>query len=610
MFSRKKEAETAHELRVAVQAGNFDEVQRLIFQNLALPENESNVDYINLKGKYGYTALHWAIDYLAKQRREKNNEETAVKIIALLIERGADSTVLNSKNKTALDLAGDLNCFDVVNEVREQQQRTDQMLKAIKEGDLEKVKELHAQGANLDATNKAGTPLLILAFANKHYLVAEYLITSGADVKKTQANGSTPLHWAANRGHFSLCVRLLEKGADVNAINTDEKATPLHIAVSHQFYKIAQLFIDKGASLEAREKNGRRPEDVADSVELRAMLRDIREGKPVVMSGALPAALHKSHLIASVKTGDLVEVKQLISAGADVNIADDKGDTLLHWAAYRQNEEMCLLLIAHGARLDVKNKFDKTPLEYAKEPMFLLKLKQKMLEAARQAEEKTVQYPEVPVAIESRQYIVKPIEIVTPENDEPVVVLEEKVAPLPVDDTPRIPDDDYADIDASAYLLPVVEQNDQENLVEEEKIGDEPNDELPSSPNSEAPVTPKLLVQEEEINDELVDELPSSPNNDENIDEADVPVMPQENIASPQSEFGPFGLFACVPKMPCGPIEQPENAVAHVVANPAQPAAQSFSILHSFRMFISDAVGEGSNQAQPENAANASQVIS
>jgi len=69
--------------------------------------------------------------------------------------------------------------------------------------------------------------------------------------------------------------------------------------------------------------------------------------------------------------GDAKRLHRLLSSGADVNGRDRNGWTALHWASswYAQwgddkNQASCLrILIAHGANVNAKGNFGKTPLE-------------------------------------------------------------------------------------------------------------------------------------------------------------------------------------------------------------------------------------------------------
>jgi ankyrin repeat protein len=58
------------------------------------------------------------------------------------------------------------------------------------------------------------------------------LIEQGADINAPGQFGDTPLHKAADSRQLETAKILLENGADVNAINVYHKHTPLHHAFS------------------------------------------------------------------------------------------------------------------------------------------------------------------------------------------------------------------------------------------------------------------------------------------------------------------------------------------------------------------------------------------
>ena len=77
--------------------------------------------------------------------------------------------------------------------------------------------------------------------------------------KAADANGATPLHLAAWKGHREIVVALLAAGADVSAQWRDEHigGTPLHAAAHGNQRAIAELLIQHGADVNARSGNGR-----------------------------------------------------------------------------------------------------------------------------------------------------------------------------------------------------------------------------------------------------------------------------------------------------------------------------------------------------------------
>jgi ankyrin repeat protein len=55
------------------------------------------------------------------------------------------------------------------------------------------------------------------------------------------------LHYCAGYGFVELVGLLLERGADVNAVD-DENRTPLQVAIESDQHEIANLLRDEGAS--------------------------------------------------------------------------------------------------------------------------------------------------------------------------------------------------------------------------------------------------------------------------------------------------------------------------------------------------------------------------
>jgi ankyrin repeat protein len=90
---------------------------------------------------------------------------------------------------------------------------------AAKAGDLEKVKVLLKDNSDLvNSKDDNGNTPLLLAVANDHKDVAEFLLVNKAEVNAKATNGVTPLHLAASKDMAEL---LIANKADVNATNND-----------------------------------------------------------------------------------------------------------------------------------------------------------------------------------------------------------------------------------------------------------------------------------------------------------------------------------------------------------------------------------------------------
>lgn len=91
------------------------------------------------------------------------------------------------------------------------------------------------------------------------YETVTLMLSLGADIEKsTQANG-TPLMAAAGGADVRMIKLLLEKGANVNAADS-EGYTALACAVSRRASPEAvQLLLSSGADINARNKRGETP---------------------------------------------------------------------------------------------------------------------------------------------------------------------------------------------------------------------------------------------------------------------------------------------------------------------------------------------------------------
>ncbi|KAH7134386.1 hypothetical protein EDB81DRAFT_858982 [Dactylonectria macrodidyma] len=114
-------------------------------------------------------------------------------------------------------------------------------------------------------TTKSFTDLMLASYYG-HRVIAKLLLEKGAEIEaKDSEHGRTPLSWAAEKGHTAVVKLLLEKGADVECKEEGGRTplwwaagwTPLPWDAGNGHEAIVKLLLEKGADVEAKDKHGR-----------------------------------------------------------------------------------------------------------------------------------------------------------------------------------------------------------------------------------------------------------------------------------------------------------------------------------------------------------------
>lgn len=79
---------------------------------------------------------------------------------------------------------------------------------------------------------------------------------------------------------------------------------------------------------------------------------------------SLPAetAAYAAQFFALARTGDTAKLAPALEAGLPANLTNDKGDTLIMLAAYNGHAALVSLLLAHGANPNLLNDRGQSPL--------------------------------------------------------------------------------------------------------------------------------------------------------------------------------------------------------------------------------------------------------
>jgi ankyrin repeat protein len=162
-------------------------------------------------------------------------------------------------------------------------------------------------------------------------------------------------HHPARAGlQVPLVHTLVDFGASVEAAGSSDWASPLMTALAFGFVAAAEALVRRGARVEA--------------LAAAAGLGRVADAR-VMLGSASPDDRHRA-LVLAAQQGHPDIVRMLLDAGEDPNRYNPKGNhghsTPLHQAVWSGHEAVVRLLVARGARLDMKDTiYESTPLGWA-----------------------------------------------------------------------------------------------------------------------------------------------------------------------------------------------------------------------------------------------------
>jgi ankyrin repeat protein len=342
-------------LMIAARSGNPDAVRVLLARHVDVNAREQVL---------GETALIWAAS------------ENHAEAIALLAKGGADVNARSNPLTFPLAKYGDGKSarFTVL-----PRGGWTPLMYAARQGAAAAARALAETGADLNLADPDGTTALELAIINAHYDLAAMLVDRGANPDVADASGMAALYAAVDMNTLDetpgrpapkstdtltavdLVKRLLDHGANPDARLTapliervhnngdpalGAGATPLMRAAKKGDVAVMRLLLDHGADVNAAMKNG----------------------STALMFVSGRGGLGRFGIYDPKRATDAEFIdgaKLCLLHGANVNAADEAGQTAVHIAAVQRGEAFIELLADSGARLDVKDKQGRLPLDLA-----------------------------------------------------------------------------------------------------------------------------------------------------------------------------------------------------------------------------------------------------
>ncbi|MBW5397594.1 ankyrin repeat domain-containing protein, partial [Brachyspira pilosicoli] len=339
---------------INASVSGYDDIAKLLI--------EEGTD-VNIRDKAGATALMYTA-------RDTNYE-----MVEFLLKNGADVNIRDTEGDTAL-------YYSIEHNSRGQKNETENAIKILN--------LLIKYGADVNTKNDKGTSLLDVSYRisqsfDKNKEMFKILVENGFDLESKINDDSsdyTPLMIAVYKEDYDMVKYLLDKGANPNASNNENK-TALMIAIANNNFDISKLLIQQGANINTQDEYG------YTALMRAAMIGSYEMVKFLLENGADAntkdnygnTVLYHNIRYCHYEEEGLEDAKKifnlLIKYGADVNTKDNYGGSLLNTAysfsGLPPNREMFKVLVENGFDLESRIKggedyppdYDYTPLMIA-----------------------------------------------------------------------------------------------------------------------------------------------------------------------------------------------------------------------------------------------------
>jgi ankyrin repeat protein len=225
---------------------------------------------------------------------------------------------------------------------------TTAIMYAAANDDVELVRALIKAGANVKLQNQFGTSALTEAAIVGSAPVIDVLLKAGADPNTHNPQGETPLMAAARTGKVDAARLLLEARADINAKESFGGQSALMWAAAQSQPEMITFLASRGADLNARGL--------------------VHQWERKVITEPRPKDMNKggfTPLLYAARQGCVECARQLIAAGADLDLEDPDRVTPLNMALLNLHFELAAVLIKGGADVDKWDLYGRSPLYMA-----------------------------------------------------------------------------------------------------------------------------------------------------------------------------------------------------------------------------------------------------
>ncbi|KAI8481987.1 hypothetical protein Bbelb_402880 [Branchiostoma belcheri] len=152
------------------------------------------------------------------------------------------------------------------------EEKEQELRKAAGRGEEDRVKQLLAEGVNINAADNSEWTALHLASVNGHTGTVQTLLTAQPTVDARTNTRRTALHHASENGHTGIVQALLTAGATVDARDSGNE-TPLHAAAKKGHPECVRVLLRAGANTVNRNSDNKTAEELAVQEDVQQVLQ-------------------------------------------------------------------------------------------------------------------------------------------------------------------------------------------------------------------------------------------------------------------------------------------------------------------------------------------------
>jgi len=217
---------------------------------------------------------------------------------------------------------------------------------AVRADDVDLATRLIRAGATVRVANRYGVSPLSLAALNGNARLVTLLLAYGADPNQKVSRGQTVLMTAARSGNAEVVAALLDRGAIIDAQESQLGETALMWAASENHAAVVTLLTKRGADVNLRSNSLTFPKD--------------RFGLEGVLT-ILPRG-NWTALMYAARDGAPEATAALLDAGAPINAPDPDGTTPLVRAIWNSHFDTARVLLERGADPNIVDTADMAAL--------------------------------------------------------------------------------------------------------------------------------------------------------------------------------------------------------------------------------------------------------